>query len=142
MKQPFSTALVLAGLAIVGLEPSCLFTLKDELAAVIPGEPARRIAAQAMPFEEFLVSAHRAGRIPQPRRRPGHRFQVRWHRDVKPVERLQSCFRGRRPSPLGEQTQWGDLGERGGVAAPEDDVTVGISRQVLPCGYGAVGRSL
>jgi FAD/FMN-containing dehydrogenase/Fe-S oxidoreductase len=52
-----------AGLPIVGLEPSCLFTLKDELAAVIPGEAARRIGARAMLFEEFLVAARDAGRF-------------------------------------------------------------------------------
>jgi Fe-S oxidoreductase len=52
-----------AGLPIIGLEPSCLFTLKDELAAVIPGEEARSIGARTMLFEEFLVAAHRAGRI-------------------------------------------------------------------------------
>jgi FAD/FMN-containing dehydrogenase/Fe-S oxidoreductase len=53
-----------AGLPIVGLEPSCLFTLKDELAAVIPGEEARGIGARAMLFEEFLAEARRADRIP------------------------------------------------------------------------------
>ena len=52
-----------AGLPIIGLEPSCLFTLKDELAAVIPGEEARSIGARTMLFEEFLVAAHRVGRI-------------------------------------------------------------------------------
>jgi hypothetical protein len=46
------------------------------------------------------------------------------------------------PLPLGEQMLLGDQGEKGGVAAPEDDGMVGISRQVLPCGYGTVGRSL
>ena len=53
----------MAGLPILGLEPSCLFTLRDELAAILPGEGAARIGALAMPFEEFLVAEQRAGRI-------------------------------------------------------------------------------
>jgi FAD/FMN-containing dehydrogenase/Fe-S oxidoreductase len=51
------------GLPIVGLEPSCLLTLRDELLAVVPGDAAKMIASQAMLFEEFLVREQRAGRL-------------------------------------------------------------------------------
>jgi Fe-S oxidoreductase len=43
-----------AGAAIVGLEPSCLYTLRDEIPAMIAGDDARRLADRAMLLEEFL----------------------------------------------------------------------------------------
>ncbi|HEX2117012.1 MAG TPA: FAD-linked oxidase C-terminal domain-containing protein [Alphaproteobacteria bacterium] len=52
--------------AIVGLEPSCLLTFRDELLAVLPGRDAESLSAQAMLFEEFLVAEHKAGRLNLP----------------------------------------------------------------------------
>jgi Fe-S oxidoreductase len=52
--------------AIVGLEPSCLLTFRDELLAVLPGRDADGLSAQAMLFEEFLVAEHKAGRLNLP----------------------------------------------------------------------------
>jgi FAD/FMN-containing dehydrogenase/Fe-S oxidoreductase len=43
------------GVAVVGLEPSCLFTFRDELAAVLPGPEAERLAERSFLLEEFLV---------------------------------------------------------------------------------------
>jgi FAD/FMN-containing dehydrogenase/Fe-S oxidoreductase len=54
---------VARGTAIVGLEPSCLFTFKDELLAVLPGRDADALSARAMLFEEFLVAERNAGRL-------------------------------------------------------------------------------
>jgi Fe-S oxidoreductase len=51
------------GLPIVGLEPSCLLTLRDELLAIAPGEAAKSIASRALLFEEFLVREQRDGRL-------------------------------------------------------------------------------
>ncbi|MFN7644038.1 MAG: FAD-binding and (Fe-S)-binding domain-containing protein [Burkholderiales bacterium] len=57
------------GVAIVGLEPSCLLTLRDEFLALrldeAVGRPgaARLLASKAMLFEEFLVAEHAAGRL-------------------------------------------------------------------------------
>lgn len=48
--------LVRAGAKIVGLEPSCLLTLRDELPAMKLGADAEEIAAAAMMFEEFVVA--------------------------------------------------------------------------------------
>jgi FAD/FMN-containing dehydrogenase/Fe-S oxidoreductase len=43
------------GLAIVGLEPSCILTLRDEFLVLLPGEArARKVAERAMTFEEFV----------------------------------------------------------------------------------------
>ena len=52
-----------AGMPVVGLEPSCLFSLRDEFTAMLPGKDSARLAAQALTFEEFLVREHEAGRF-------------------------------------------------------------------------------
>ncbi|WP_136066645.1 FAD-binding and (Fe-S)-binding domain-containing protein [Modicisalibacter radicis] len=51
------------GVAIVGLEPSCLLTLRDEFLQYGYGEEARQLAEAAMLFEEFLVREKAAGRL-------------------------------------------------------------------------------
>jgi Fe-S oxidoreductase len=43
------------GVPIVGLEPSCLLTLRDELLSLRSDEAAKSISAHALLFEEFLV---------------------------------------------------------------------------------------
>ena len=55
-----------AGAVVVGLEPSCLLTLRDEFLALGLGEPAARLARSALLFEEFLVRERRAGRLALP----------------------------------------------------------------------------
>jgi FAD/FMN-containing dehydrogenase/Fe-S oxidoreductase len=45
-----------AGLTIVGLEPSCLLTLRDELPALFPGDArAARLARSSVMFDEFIA---------------------------------------------------------------------------------------
>jgi Fe-S oxidoreductase len=51
------------GIAIVGLEPSCLLTLRDELLVMGLGESAQVIAKQALLFEEFLAREDQAGQL-------------------------------------------------------------------------------
>ncbi len=51
------------GIAIVGLEPSCLLTLRDELLVMGLGESAQQIAKQALLFEEFLAREAKAGQL-------------------------------------------------------------------------------
>jgi len=52
-----------AGTPILGLEPSCLLTLRDELPALLPGEAARTLAERAQLFEEFVEAERAAGRF-------------------------------------------------------------------------------
>ncbi len=52
-----------AGVAIVGLEPSCLLTLRDEALVLGLGDAAQTVAARAMLFEEFAAEQARAGRF-------------------------------------------------------------------------------
>ena len=54
------------GVPIVGLEPSCLLTLRDELASLRKDNDAKAISAHALTFEEFLVREAEAGRLQLP----------------------------------------------------------------------------
>jgi FAD/FMN-containing dehydrogenase/Fe-S oxidoreductase len=55
------------GVPIVGVEPSCLLTLRDEYAALLPGDPqARAVAAATRLPEELLLAAVAEGRIVLP----------------------------------------------------------------------------
>ncbi len=51
------------GIAIVGLEPSCLLTMRDEMLVMGLGQAAQTIANQALLFEEFLAREATAGRL-------------------------------------------------------------------------------
>jgi Fe-S oxidoreductase len=52
-----------AGTPIVGLEPSCLLTLRDEFPAIVPGTATKALAKRAQLFEEFVDSERAAGRF-------------------------------------------------------------------------------
>jgi FAD/FMN-containing dehydrogenase/Fe-S oxidoreductase len=54
------------GVAIVGLEPSCLLTLRDELLSLRRDDAAKSVSAHALLFEEFLVREAEAGRLQLP----------------------------------------------------------------------------
>ena len=51
-----------AGRPIVGLEPSCLYTLKDEVVSLVPGEDASAVAERAVLLEELLERGATSGR--------------------------------------------------------------------------------
>jgi Fe-S oxidoreductase len=51
------------GVPIVGLEPSCLLTLRDELMSLRSDETAKSISEHALLFEEFLVREAAAGHL-------------------------------------------------------------------------------
>ncbi|HRO62006.1 MAG TPA: FAD-binding oxidoreductase, partial [Burkholderiaceae bacterium] len=54
------------GVPVVGLEPSCLLTMRDEFLVMGLGEAANKLATQALLFEEFLAREHAAGRLELP----------------------------------------------------------------------------
>ena len=59
------------GVPIVGIEPSCLLTLRDELGVVLKGGAVQAIARQSMLLEEFLVAESRRGALFLPLRDHG-----------------------------------------------------------------------
>ncbi|MEO5844653.1 MAG: FAD-linked oxidase C-terminal domain-containing protein [Caldimonas sp.] len=52
-----------AGIAIVGLEPSCLLTLRDEALALGLGTKAIKVSQHALLLEEFIAREAKAGRF-------------------------------------------------------------------------------
>lgn len=52
-----------AGRTIIGLEPSCLLSLRDEYLSLGLGEAAVKISQHAFLFEEFLAREHTAKRL-------------------------------------------------------------------------------
>lgn len=51
------------GIPILGLEPSCLFTFRDEFASLLPTEDAACLSDSAMLIEEYLAREADAGRL-------------------------------------------------------------------------------
>jgi FAD/FMN-containing dehydrogenase/Fe-S oxidoreductase len=54
------------GGTVVGLEPSCLLTLRDEFISMLPGPEAEGLASRSQLLEEFLAAEVAAGRIKGP----------------------------------------------------------------------------
>ena len=89
------------GVDVVGLEPSCLLTLRDEFLALGLGEAATRLAGHALLFEEFVAREHAAGRFPLPAMRApwksallhGHCHQKAFDA-LRPVERVLGLVPG------------------------------------------------
>jgi len=68
------------GATVVGLEPSCLLTLRDEFLSMGFGEAAQRLSQHALLVEEFLARESRAGRLRLPLARlPQKRALVHGH---------------------------------------------------------------
>ncbi|MDX1531634.1 MAG: FAD-binding oxidoreductase, partial [Rhodothermales bacterium] len=74
------------GLPIVGLEPSCVLTLRDEFLALLPGDAqAEAVAAAAQTFEAF-VAAHAERFRALPWREAGRRVLLHGHCHQKALD--------------------------------------------------------
>lgn len=51
------------GIPVIGLEPSCLLTLRDEFKSMLPGDETNALSEQAMLLEEFLAQEQQAGKL-------------------------------------------------------------------------------
>jgi Fe-S oxidoreductase len=58
--------LIARGTPIVGLEPSCVLTLRDEFLSMLPGSDTEQLSRQSFLLEEFLAREAAAGRITKP----------------------------------------------------------------------------
>lgn len=72
---PFATR----GVPIVGLEPSCLLTLRDELLSLRSDDNAKAVSAHALLFEEFLAHEATNGRLKLPLKPIGDKAMVHGH---------------------------------------------------------------
>ncbi|HEY0219322.1 MAG TPA: FAD-linked oxidase C-terminal domain-containing protein [Afipia sp.] len=85
---------VARGVPVVGLEPSCLLTLRDELLSLRDDDKAKTIAAHALLFEEFLAREAGTGRLQLPLGSIGPKAMVHGHCHqksfdaFKPVEKI------------------------------------------------------
>jgi Fe-S oxidoreductase len=67
------------GVPVVGLEPSCLLSFRDEVPAMVKGEGAKRLSENAFTFEEFLSREAAAGRLKLPLKKIADRALVHGH---------------------------------------------------------------
>ncbi|MEP2943396.1 MAG: FAD-linked oxidase C-terminal domain-containing protein [Hyphomicrobiales bacterium] len=67
------------GVPIIGLEPSCLLSLRDELPALLPGEDAALVAEYAKMLEEFIADKSEAGTIKLPLDAPAKKIMLHGH---------------------------------------------------------------
>jgi Fe-S oxidoreductase len=68
------------GLPIVGLEPSCLLTLRDEYFHLLPDDPRVPVVAEhCYTFEEFIAKLEAAGELNLPLKRPAAHFLHHGH---------------------------------------------------------------
>ena len=51
------------GVPVIGLEPSCLLTLRDEFKSMLPGEETNALSECALLLEEFLAQQQQAGKL-------------------------------------------------------------------------------
>ncbi|HKI98767.1 MAG TPA: FAD-linked oxidase C-terminal domain-containing protein [bacterium] len=54
------------GIPIVGVEPSCILTLREDYPSLLPGAATERVAAQVQTIDEFLFQLTKEGRLPYP----------------------------------------------------------------------------
>ncbi len=54
------------GVPVIGLEPSCLFSLRDEIPALLKSDDASVVAKVAVLFEEFIAAEAKGGRLSLP----------------------------------------------------------------------------
>jgi len=81
------------GVPIVGLEPSCLLTLRDEFLSLEPTPSARLVAGQALLFEEFVARELDAGRWAPPLRTIARKALVHGHCHQKAFGAMPAVMR-------------------------------------------------
>ena len=73
------TPYVESGVPVVGLEPSCILTLRDEFRALLPGAGSKSLARTSLLLEEFLTREAEAGRLDLPLRAPAAKVLLHGH---------------------------------------------------------------
>ena len=88
-----------SGIPIVGLEPSCLLTLRDELLVMGLGDAAVTVAWQALLFEEFVARESAAGRFAPALRPARQQILVHGHCHQKAFGTVPSVLAALRQIP-------------------------------------------
>jgi Fe-S oxidoreductase len=94
------------GVPIIGLEPSCLLSFRDEIPAMNKNELAAGAADLAVTFEEFLAGEAKEGRLNLPLKKITERALVHGHCHQKafgafsPVETVLRLIPGLKVEPI------------------------------------------
>jgi Fe-S oxidoreductase len=116
------------GIPIIGLEPSCLLSFRDEIPAMTKDPRAAKCAGLAMTFEEFLTDEAKAGRLNLPLKTIADRALVHGHCHQKAfdvfsaVEAVLGLIPGLKVEPI-ESSCCGMAGAFGYSVA-----TIGVSK--------------
>ena len=127
------------GTPVVGLEPSCLLTLRDEFEAMLPGDETRALATSAHLFEEFLSRESAAGRLDLRLKAPASHVMLHGHCHQKAFDVMGDveAVLGLVPGMKVETAEVGCCGMAGafGYARDTYDVSMQIGEQgILPVG--------
>jgi Fe-S oxidoreductase len=87
------------GVPIVGLEPSCLYTFRDEIPALLNTAAARTVASQALLIEDLVARETAAGRMRLPLHSIGQRALLHGHCHQKAMGDMGSVERTLRLIP-------------------------------------------
>ncbi len=127
-------------IAIVGLEPSCLLSLRDEALVMGLGDAATTVSQHAWLIEEFLAQELRAGRLDtlktqlKPMAEPvlvhGHCHQKAFDA-VRPVLEVLACIPGAKPALI-ESSCCGMAGSFGYEARHQDVSRAMAEASLLP----------
>lgn len=78
------------GVNIVGLEPSCLLTLRDEFHSLLPGDATMKLSKLALLFEEFIEAELEQGRFQLPLKALDHSVLLHGHCHQKAFAAMSS----------------------------------------------------
>lgn len=67
------------GIPIIGLEPSCLLTLRDEIPSLLPGKDTEILASQARMLEEFIADQEDNASFNLPLQSPASKILLHGH---------------------------------------------------------------
>jgi FAD/FMN-containing dehydrogenase/Fe-S oxidoreductase len=84
---------------VVGLEPSCLLSLRDEFPSMLPGEATQALARGSLLFEEFLAGEADAGRLRLPLKPVGSKALLHGHCHQKAFGTMASAQQALRLIP-------------------------------------------
>ena len=126
-----------SGAWIVGLEPSCIYTLRDEAPALLPGHDADVVAERAVLLEEFLDQEWAQGHTLSFKRLKKKRLKVHGHCHQKAFGTVNSSVRmlERIPDLTVEEIPSGCCGMAGafGYQAEHYDVSMAMAElDLLP----------
>jgi len=133
---------------VIGLEPSCLLTLRDEFKAMLPGAETKSLAGAALLFEEFLAREQDAGTLAlNLRPLPASRALVHGHCHQKAFSVMDSMETVLRlvPELEVETIESGCCGMAGafGYDANNYDISMKMAeRDLLPAVRAATGSAL